>query len=94
MTARALRLVHAEQLEELLEMLVVDDQVFEEKGAADFLHVSITKLRTLAVPRAPLTDEDGKRAPIRYLRSQLLLYVLARTNPRLRFVRETPAVTP
>lgn len=88
---RALRLIDAGQLEELLEMLVVDDQVFEEKDAAAFLHVSVTTLRGLAVPRAQMTDaDDGRRAPIRFLRSQLILYVLARTKPRLRIVREVP----
>lgn len=61
----------------------LDDEVFDQKAAADFLHVSESWLERSDVPRAPLSQGAGKRGPVRYLKSQLLAYVAARLSHRI-----------
>ena len=82
--APALRLVDG--LESLDGLLFPGDEVFDEEQAAAFLHLSVETLRKKAVPRASLSDEPGKRGRVVFLKSQLILYVLLRTSPRLRLV--------
>jgi hypothetical protein len=84
MTSPALRLVDG--LESLDGLLFPGDEVFDEKQAAAFLHLSLATLRRRDVPRAVLADEAGRRGRVVFLKSQLILYVLLRTSPRLKLV--------
>lgn len=64
--------------------VLLDDQIMEIAEAAAFLHVSEDWLHMSDCPRASLSQEAGKRGPVRFLKSQLILYVYHRLSHRLR----------
>jgi hypothetical protein len=56
----------------------IRDEVFDLASAAAFLKVSETWLHESDAPRASLAQQGRPRGPVRFLRSQLLAWLLSR----------------
>lgn len=65
--------------------LLVDprDEIFELEEAAEFCRMSTSLLERLDAPVASMAREGASKGRKLYLRSQLLLWVLTRTENRI-----------